>query len=203
MGTVTTTVAALAQAITRMEGTNPAYAANNNPGNLIYVGQAGATPGAGGFAKFQTYQDGMNALQNQVTLNISNYPGLTLDTFFAGQRDASGNVIPGGYPGYAPAAAGNQPLTTYSVNVASWTGIPTDVPLAQVVSTDSTPAPVDTSTPIDPSTIYDPTTDPTTQPSSGIDLSSLSSLTSGLASDNTLLIAGAVALALLIWAATR
>jgi hypothetical protein len=202
MGAATTSVSSIAQAITRMEGTNPAYTGNNNPGNLIYVGQAGATPGAGGFAKFQTYQDGMNALQNQVTLNISNYPGLTLDTFFAGQRDASGNVIPGGYPGYAPAADSNQPLT-YSVNVASWTGIPTDVPLAQVVSTDSTSASVDTSTLIDPSTIYDPTTDPTTQPSSGIDLSSLSSLTSGLASDNTLLIAGAVAFALLIWAATR
>jgi hypothetical protein len=41
---------------------------NNNPGNLKYVGQAGATLGEGGFAKFDTVQHGFMALQNQLQL---------------------------------------------------------------------------------------------------------------------------------------
>ena len=36
---------------------------NNNPGNLRFVGQAGATPGEGGFAKFETPQAGLDALR--------------------------------------------------------------------------------------------------------------------------------------------
>lgn len=35
---------------------------NNNPGNLRYIGQPGATPGAGGFAKFNSPEDGVRAL---------------------------------------------------------------------------------------------------------------------------------------------
>jgi len=41
---------------------------NNNPGNLKFIGQAGATLGENGFAKFNTVQDGFKALQNQLQL---------------------------------------------------------------------------------------------------------------------------------------
>lgn len=52
---------------------------NNNPGNLRYVGQEGATLGAGGFAKFATAEDGYNALVSQIQLDGSR--GLTVTQF--------------------------------------------------------------------------------------------------------------------------
>jgi len=58
-------------AIVQREGSSPGSLAdrNNNPGNLVYVGQAGAVRGDGGFAKFQTRADGIQALKNQITLD--------------------------------------------------------------------------------------------------------------------------------------
>jgi hypothetical protein len=66
-------VSAIAAAITVQEGNGPATLAtrNNNPGNLIYVGQAGATQGAGGFAAFSTPAAGQAALENQITLDAT------------------------------------------------------------------------------------------------------------------------------------
>ena len=52
---------------------------NNNPGNLKYVGQAGAHAGEKGFAKFATPEDGFKALTKQVQLDQSR--GLTLEKF--------------------------------------------------------------------------------------------------------------------------
>ncbi|MGI8470299.1 MAG: hypothetical protein ACR2N3_17810 [Pyrinomonadaceae bacterium] len=40
---------------------------NNNPGNLRYAGQAGASQGAGGFARFDSAESGYQALVNDVT----------------------------------------------------------------------------------------------------------------------------------------
>ena len=115
----------LASAIARQENANPAY---NNPGALrAGPGQIGTS--ASGFAIFPDYATGEAALENQIQLNIGR--GLTLQQFFAGQRDASGNVIPGGYPGYAPAADANQP-NVYAQNVAAWAGIPANVPMNQL-----------------------------------------------------------------------
>lgn len=52
---------------------------NNNPGNLKYVGQAGAHAGEKGFAKFSTPEAGFHALTKQVQLDQSR--GLTLESF--------------------------------------------------------------------------------------------------------------------------
>jgi len=52
---------------------------NNNPGNLRYVGQQGASQGEGGFAKFSSPQAGYNALKNQIKLDASR--GLTVSQF--------------------------------------------------------------------------------------------------------------------------
>lgn len=52
---------------------------NNNPGNLRFVGQAGAVQGTGGFARFSSPVAGFNALKNQIKLDASR--GKTLAQF--------------------------------------------------------------------------------------------------------------------------
>lgn len=52
---------------------------NNNPGNLRFVGQQGATKGENGFAKFSSPEAGIKALENQIKLDASR--GLTLQQF--------------------------------------------------------------------------------------------------------------------------
>lgn len=90
---------------------------NNNPGNLIYVGQSGATQGVGGFAAWPTYQDGYNALINQIN-NYANR-GLTIDQMM--------NI-------YAPASqAGNNP-TAYAQQIANALGVSTDTTVAAAIS---------------------------------------------------------------------
>lgn len=66
-------VDALASAIQTQEGYYPGSVAysNNNPGNLVYAGQAGASPGLDGFAKFASYDQGLAALKNQITLDAT------------------------------------------------------------------------------------------------------------------------------------
>lgn len=57
---------------------NLAYV-NNNPGNLRFAGQTGATQGQGGFAKFSSPQAGLQALQKQIQLDATR--GHTLASF--------------------------------------------------------------------------------------------------------------------------
>ncbi len=72
-------------AIIRMEGVNPNFVANNNPGNIVYNFQhpeytPGAIgPGAGGFAKYPSYDAGVADLDRQIQIDASR--GLTLDQF--------------------------------------------------------------------------------------------------------------------------
>ena len=114
LGTASPLVTAIAAAITRQENTPSSL---NNPGALMNVQ-------AGQLQQYATLADGQAALDNQIQLNINR--GLTLPEFFAG--------VPGGYPGYANAASGNNPVT-YANNVSAWTGIPQDVPLNQLQTT--------------------------------------------------------------------
>ena len=53
---------------------------NNNPGNLRFVGQEGASPGEGGFAKFETPQAGLDAMRAQIELDTQKR-GLNLSQF--------------------------------------------------------------------------------------------------------------------------
>ncbi len=55
--------------------------ANNNPGNLRFAGQDGASEGKGGFASFSSPQEGFNALQNQIKLDAGR--GLSLADFIS------------------------------------------------------------------------------------------------------------------------
>ena len=68
---------------------SPLARANNNPGNLRYVGQAGAVQGQGGFAKFSTPQAGVEALKNQIKLDASR--GHTLASFISKYAPPSEN----------------------------------------------------------------------------------------------------------------
>lgn len=128
--TLSDLVADLSLAISEYEGYLTAKniaRRHNNPGNLRSWGK---TPVVNGYAKFSTPAEGWRALRRQVEKNIGR--GLTLYTFFAGQRDKDGNVIPGGYPGYAPAKDSNNPRR-YAEFVAAWVGLPADVPLKLLV----------------------------------------------------------------------
>jgi hypothetical protein len=111
------TVQTIAGAIQQQEGYYPGSLAyqNNNPGNLIYVGQAGATPGAGGFAQFSSYDAGLSALENQIQL-------------YAGR----GLTIQGMMNVYAPSTQpGNNP-GLYASNVAAALGVSPDTPLTSL-----------------------------------------------------------------------
>lgn len=44
---------------------------NNNPGNLNFVGQKGATEGEGGFARWPTLEEGIQGHRNQIALDSS------------------------------------------------------------------------------------------------------------------------------------
>lgn len=82
---------------------NQAY---NNPGNIM--GKWGNNQvSKSGFVIFPTLEAGWRALKHQISLNLSRK--LSFYEFFAGERDEKGNVKPGGYYGYAPAAHNNNP----------------------------------------------------------------------------------------------
>jgi hypothetical protein len=110
------TVQTIAGTIQNVEGYYPGSVAysNNNPGNLIYAGQSGAVPGAGGFAKFATYQDGLDALNNQIQLYAGR--GLTIQQMM--------NV-------YAPVGDGNNP-EAYASQVAGALGVSPDTSLTDL-----------------------------------------------------------------------
>lgn len=86
---------------------------NNNPGNLRFAGQSGASQGAGGFAQFSSPQAGFQALVNQISLDTSR--GHTLGSFI--QK-------------YAPSSENN--TGQYISQVSSWLGIPPQTPLSQI-----------------------------------------------------------------------
>ncbi|MFN7996947.1 MAG: hypothetical protein U0Q18_25255 [Bryobacteraceae bacterium] len=98
---------ALDQAIAQQEG----YGASpsnlptrlNNPGDLIYAGQPGATRDASGFARFATAEAGWAALDAQLALDASR--GLTLSQEISK---------------WAPPTQNN--TAAYLSNISSWTG---------------------------------------------------------------------------------
>jgi hypothetical protein len=114
----TSAAVAIANAITVQEGAGAGTLAtrNNNPGNLIYVGQPGATQGAGGFASFPTYAAGQAALIAQIQLDA------TRGTDAAGRPI---NTVSDLISSWAPASAGND-TAAYIASVAAQTGFSPD-----------------------------------------------------------------------------
>jgi hypothetical protein len=113
----------LALAIQQMEGYRPGTVAyrNNNPGNLIYVGQPGAVRGENGFAKFASYEAGLEALKRQLGLYAGR--GMTIESMFEA---------------YAPRGHGNNDPTAYANFVSSQLGVPPGTPLTDLAPSGAT-----------------------------------------------------------------
>jgi hypothetical protein len=117
-------VNALAAAIQTQEGYYPGSLAytNNNPGNLVFAGQSGAVPGAGGFARFPSYDAGVAALKDQITLDVSRGSDVTGRPI---------NTLSDLINSWAPASAGNN-TAAYVANVAAQTGLDPNAPLSDL-----------------------------------------------------------------------
>lgn len=87
---------------------------NNNPGDLRFIGQSGASQGKSGFASFQSPKEGFGALLNDVQSKINRNPTHTLADF--------ANT-------YAPPSDGNN-SAQYAANLANKLGVPPNTPLS-------------------------------------------------------------------------
>lgn len=109
----------MAEAIKKYEGwyVGSRSYRNNNPGNLKYNSQKGAIGAdTNGFAVFGTYQDGWNALINQIDLAFSGksklyYPEMTLIEFFNVYAPKSDNNDPNAYALFVAQKLGVSPQT--------------------------------------------------------------------------------------------
>ncbi len=131
-----------------MEGWRPGTRSwvNNNPGNLD-AGARAIRKDPNGYAIYATVSDGWADYADLVERVIRDCPGITMYTFFAGQRftDAAapnfGKVVPGGYAGFAPAAdprASNAPKTYATFMLAAVGMKSIDDPLAAALQGSAT-----------------------------------------------------------------
>lgn len=125
---------ALVSAIITEEGTcpSPSNCQNNNPGNLVYAGQPGASPGPNGFAVFDTYQDGYNALVNQIGLYASGSCSAC-----NGQPQTLASM----FQIYAPAGQGSNNPTAYANYVAGVLGVDPSTPVSSVLTSSAGASP--------------------------------------------------------------
>ena len=86
---------------------------NNNPGNLKFARQTGAVPGVGGFARFETAEDGYRALIDQIQLDA--HRGYTLQEYITK---------------YAPPSENDTAL--YVAQACQSLGVDSNTPLVQV-----------------------------------------------------------------------
>lgn len=139
----------IANAIQTQEGYYPGSLAyqNNNPGNLVYVGQAGASPGAGGFASYSSYAAGFQGLVNQITLDatrgtdVNGNPTTTLAQFLTSFAPPSENDT-ATYISAVSSATGFDPNASLS-SLSSDADLSTGLDLSNV--TDQLTSPVDLS----------------------------------------------------------
>lgn len=97
--------------------------ANNNPGNLRYAGQPGATQGKGGFAAFPTLEAGLQALRNDI---LGKMTGNT-------RTGLNGNSTLLDFANvYAPKADGNDPAG-YAKFLADQLGVSVNTKLGTLV----------------------------------------------------------------------
>lgn len=135
LGDITT----LASAIQKMEGYYPGSLAytNNNPGNLVYNGQAGATKSCSSngycYASFPTYDAGYQALLNQIQGQAAN--GQNLQQFiwqYAPPCPKSGQVP--NASGICPDGTRGNDTSAYLNSLQSATGATADTPLTSIIT---------------------------------------------------------------------
>ena len=98
-----TKLGALLDAIQHFEGGNPGdlNMRNNNPGNLKFANQAGATGAdSRGFAIFPDYATGRDALAAQISLDLKRNPNQTLLDFISKYSPATDSNNPLAYASY-------------------------------------------------------------------------------------------------------
>lgn len=161
-----TAVDALASAIQTHEGYYPGSVAyqNNNPGNLVYAGQPGASRGAGGFAVFSSYALGDSALKNQITLDATR------------GTDANGNPITDIADllnSWAPASDPRNNPAVYISSVTAQTGYDPYAPLSTLGTADAPTFSVDVFAPADSGFTSAALSDLSTVSSATVDLSSV------------------------------
>ena len=79
-----------------------------------------------------TDADGWADLEHQLDLIAKDYPGITIYQTIGGERDDQGEVLPRGYPGWAPAADKNN-VAAYVNTVATGLGLAEDDSLANAL----------------------------------------------------------------------
>lgn len=113
----------------------------NNPGALIWPNLPIIGDRKHRISVFSTITAGWVALSLQIRVNVQGrekddpYPlrgerPMSLYQFFGGQRDKSGKVLPGGYPGFAK--NGKDPRA-YAETAAAALGISPNAPLIKVI----------------------------------------------------------------------
>lgn len=110
------TIQDLANSIAQMEGWSVSGSLaqrNNNPGNIRYVGQAGATLGDGGFAKYPSSDAGFNALTTLINKRANQ--GMTLSSFINQYAPSSDNNDTNSYLNFLSKQTGVSPDTTLDV----------------------------------------------------------------------------------------
>lgn len=115
---------AWANAIFKHEGGTPGdrNVRNNNPGNLKFAGQAGATGAdAQGFAIFGSISDGWAALNRQLLKYVRDFPGYSILQIMAHYLGQTGAISP------RVTSEGNP--FTYAAAVASAVGVSPDATL--------------------------------------------------------------------------
>lgn len=109
----TISIPALAEAIAKNEGyfngTSQVAIKNNNPGNLKFVGQAGATADDRGFAVFKTAEEGGQALINDLTAKYNSGKYQTINDLMSVYSPDSDNPAAAGYT-----SDGTSPTGAYS-----------------------------------------------------------------------------------------
>ena len=132
---VTDLLSKWANAIFHHEGGNAGNrnVRNNNPGNLVYAGQAGAIgKDSAGFAIFPDMQTGMAALERDLTAKVNKYPNYSILQIMArylGNADpmnvpANGEIyVNGKYQGNA---------NDYAKTVAKALGVSTSATLSEI-----------------------------------------------------------------------
>jgi len=130
----------LATLIAKMEGYGKPGAiptVRNNPGDLRHSPHSehpGGPAHKDDIGTIDTPEHGWEDLDFEITLILKEHPRLTLHDFVAGQRVQDGTIVPGGYPGWAPAGDGsNQPMI-YSRYLATGLGLSISDPLAIAVT---------------------------------------------------------------------
>ena len=108
---------------------------NNNPGDLKFVGQTGATQGQGGFAAFSSPEAGYQALVDDVAMKMNGQSTNPIpDGPDQGQPLEPTSTLEDLIRVFAPTADGNNPVS-YAAQIAQALGVSSDTPLSELNAT--------------------------------------------------------------------